>query len=356
MYASLIANGIATEHRPRRQSFALRYTHRAECIDIEPLDLTMQYIDAEQVHATLDYPGLIAGLDRCHNDDTEIREDMLLGQSSDSGDTNHLFIRAAWQRGRALGAKVTTRFPDNPMKPGDLPAIHALYTLFDGDTGIPIACIDGTALTLRKTAADSALGAKYLARTDVENMLMLGAGALAPHLIMAHHAARPSIRGVTIWNRTPERAAAVAAALAIDGVTISTTPDLDEAARNADLICCATATVEPVLKGSWLKPGAHVDLIGAFTKTMREADDDVLRRGSLFVDSRATTVGDIGELVIPIAAGVITEADILADHYDLCRGQHPGRRNDDEITVFKNGGGGHLDLMTARLVMEANSS
>ena len=317
----------------------------------------MQYIDAKRVHAVLDYPGLIEGLDRCHSEDTEIRDDMLLGQPAASGDTNHLFIRAAWQRGRALGAKITTRFPDNPAKPGKLPAIHALYTLFDGNTGIPVACIDGTALTVRKTAADSALGAKYLARTNAEHMLLVGAGALAPHLIMAHHDARPSIQSVMIWNRTPERAVAVAAALSIDGVTITATDDLEAAARNADLICCATATVKPILKGSWLKPGAHVDLIGAFTKTMREADDEVLRRGSLFVDARATTIGDIGELVIPIAAGVIKESDVLADHYDLCRGRHPGRRHDDddEITVFKNGGGGHLDLMTARLVMEALS-
>ena len=133
-------------------------------------------------------------------------------------------------------------------------------------------------------------------------------------------------------------------------VHFAPTSDIEADAREADLICSAIASKEPIIHGEWLKPGAHVDLIGAFTSDMREADDECLRRGSLFVDARATTVHHIGELMIPLASGVISEDDVLADLSDLCRQDHPGRRSDDEITIFKNGGGGHLDLMCARLL------
>ncbi|MDH3282872.1 MAG: ornithine cyclodeaminase, partial [Gammaproteobacteria bacterium] len=161
----------------------------------------MRFIDANQVHQALEYPALINGLDRYHREDTDTLDDLLIGQPSATENTDHFFIRAAWQRGRAVGAKIITVFPDNPSKDPPLPAVHAIYALFDGVTGEPSACMDGTALTYRKTAADSALGASYLARDNVETMLMVGAGAMAPHLIAAHCAARPSIREVSIWNR-----------------------------------------------------------------------------------------------------------------------------------------------------------
>lgn len=126
--------------------------------------------------------------------------------------------------------------------------------------------------------------------------------------------------------------------------------EIETGAREADLICSAIACPEPIIKGAWLKPGTHVDLIGAFSADMREADDEVLTCGSLFVDARETTINHIGELMIPLAAGVISEADVLADLSDLCQQRHAGRRSEDEITVFKNGGGGHLDLMCARIL------
>lgn len=311
----------------------------------------MQFFDADQVHACCDYPQLVEALQRYHLEDTEVVDDLLLSQPADSGTETHFFLRAAWQRGRAMGTKLITAFWDNPNSTNGLPAVQAIYVLFDGANGQPLAALDGTALTYRKTAADSALGSRCLARTDVATMLMVGAGALAPHLIMAHCAVRPSIERVMIWNRTRSRAEALAEKLAIGGVALDVVDDLEAAARGADLISCATMTTDPLIRGAWLRPGTHLDLVGAFKPDMREADDDALRCASIFVDSRQTTIAHVGELKIPLAAKVITEADVLADHYDFARGRHAGRRSADEITLFKNGGGGHLDLMTARFVV-----
>ncbi len=315
----------------------------------------MRFLDAGQVHEACHYPALVEALARYHLEDTDLVDDQLLTQPSADGGDDILFVRSAWQRGRALGAKVITGFWNNPNNGSGLPAVHAIYCLFEGRSGRPSAILDGTALTLRKTAADSALGARYLARQDVTRMVMVGAGAMAPHLIMAHIAVRPSIRHVTLWNRTPEKAEAVVRELdhlKREGVAFEIASSLSIAVGQAGLVCCATRTIEPIIQGAWLRPGTHLDLVGAFTRDMREADDEAVRRASIFVDSRQSTIGHVGEIAIPLAQGVIAEDRILADHADLVRGRHPGRTSADEITLFKNGGGGHLDLMTARFVVE----
>lgn len=316
----------------------------------------MILVDAERVHALLDYPALVQALDQYHRQDICLLEDLLLEQPSAAGTPTHFFIRAAWQPQQDLGTKVITVFPQNKNADAGLPAVQAVYLLFDGSNGQPKACMDGTAITYRKTAADSALGAKYLARQDVEIMLMVGAGALAPHLIMAHTAVRPSIRKVLIWNRTASAAEKLANTLSLNNIQIRVTDDLASAVGNADVISCATMSPSPLIQGKWLNPGTHLDLVGAFTKETREADDDAVRRGKLFVDCRATTIRDCGEICIPIATGIVTESDIRADHFDLCSGRHPGREHAEDITFFKNGGGGHLDLMTARFAYSRAAS
>lgn len=312
----------------------------------------MRFIDAEQVHALADFPALIEALDRLHGEDTEAMEDLILTQTVDSGVDNHLMIRAAWQHGRSVGIKLVTVFPDNPNRSAQLPAVQAVVVLFDGSDGKPGAVIDGTALTYRKTAADSALGSRYLCGPGPERMLMVGAGGLSRYLIEAHLAVRPSIKSIKIWNRTKHRAIALAEALVGNGLNATVVDELEVAGGSADLICCGTSSPQPLIRGEWLKPGTHLDLVGAYTSAFREADDEVFRRSSIFVDARATTIDVVGELMIPIANGVISEADVLADLYDLARNRHPGRQDVNEITVFKNGGGGHLDLMTARFLME----
>lgn len=311
----------------------------------------MKFLDAAQINQILSYPELIAGLDRYHREDTPAMEDMLLAQPLEDQIVNHLLIRAAWQYDQAIGIKLVTIFPDN-TKQKSLPAVQALYVVFDGSDGSAVAAIDGTALTHWKTAADSALGARYLARKDVAKMLMVGAGAMAPYLIKAHCAVRPRIEQVTIWNRNEDKAKALAAELNTGAITVDYTDDLAASVRRSDLISCATMAKQPLIQGSWLRPGTHLDLVGSFTPDMREADDAAVRISSVFVDARETTIGVVGEIMIPINNGTISEADIIADLFDLCRGGHVGRRHRDEITVFKNGGGGHLDLMTARLLLD----
>ena len=310
----------------------------------------MRLITAEQVHKVCTFPELVRTFDDYHRDAPADLKDMLMS-SIQEGSTpdNHILIRAAWSHGSALGLKAATIFPSNTVN-SDLPAIHAIYALFDGQNGIPIAVIDGTSLTYYKTAADSALGSKYLANSNVENMAMIGAGAMAPYLIQAHCAIHSSIRKVTIWNRTMSKAGYLAKSLFIDNVEIHACDDIESTVANAELVSSATMAKDPIIFGEWLKPGTHLDLVGAFTPEMREADDTTIRKSRVFVDSRKTTIGEIGEITIPIETGIISESDVLADLFDLCLENSPGRKSKEEITLFKNGGGGHLDLMTARFI------
>jgi len=158
---------------------------------------------------------------------------------------------------------------------------------------------------------------------------------------------------VTIWNRTAARAEALAGSLTLDGVEVSATPSISRgAARAADVISCATMATEPLIRGAWLRPGAHLDLVGSFRPDMHECDAAALRRGSVFVDSPWSAVEACGEIAAALASGALGRGDILADNFALARGLHPGRRRADEITVYENGGGGHLDLMVAQILLD----
>jgi len=160
---------------------------------------------------------------------------------------------------------------------------------------------------------------------------------------------------VLIWNRTPERAQGLAARMANGKINVESVEDLAPAAARADIVATATMSVEPALKGKWVTPGTHVDLIGAFRPDMREADDELIRKAEIFVDSRETAVHGTGELKIPLENGIISEQDIRGDLYDLCNGAK-GRSSSRAITVYKNGGGAHLDLMTANYIYDVYSS
>jgi len=245
--------------------------------------------------------------------------------------------------------KLVTSFPGNRQKYG-IANVNSIYAFVNGKTGITEAVIDGEAMIFRKTSADSALGAKLLAREDAKTLLMIGAGGLAPYLVRAHLAVRPTLERVLIWNRTAANAKKLAATLADDGIAAEATDDLDAAVAQADIVSAATMATEPLIKGTLLKPGAHVDLVGSFTPEMRESDDDVLTRSSIFVDHRQTTERS-GEFLGPFERGVISPDDIRADLFELCQGRVPGRGSANEITLMKNGGGSHLDYFTARYLM-----
>lgn len=260
-----------------------------------------------------------------------------------------LLLMPAWEAGRALGVKIVSVYPDNAKR--GLPSIVGLYLLSDAATGVPSALLDGRGLTLRRTAAASALAARYLARAEARHLVMLGAGALAPYLVEAHATVRP-IRQVTVWNRTPATAEALARALAAKGFAASATTDPAAAVATADIVSCATLSATPVLRGAWLKAGCHVDLVGGFTPAMRETDDDAVMRAELFVDTRTGGLSEAGDIVDPLKRGVIREADIRADLFDLARGKHPGRTAAGAITLFKSVGSAIEDLAAAELCLE----
>jgi ornithine cyclodeaminase len=181
---------------------------------------------------------------------------------------------------------------------------------------------------------------------------MVGAGALAPYLIEAHASVRP-IAEVHVWNRDPARAEALVSRLVHRPFAVRVADDLEAAVRAADIVSCATLSPTPVVRGAWLRPGAHLDLVGAFTPAMRESDDEAVKRARLYVDTREGGLKEAGDIVQPLQAGVITRADIVGDLFDLCRGQAPGRRSADEITLFKSVGTALEDLTAARWIAES---
>lgn len=299
------------------------------------------FINAEDVEAHLSWSELCAAFQAGHKVARADIDDILFKH----GD-NALLSRAAWIQGKGIGIKTATIFPNNVNLPVALPSVSAIFTLFDDDTGIPRAIIDGKLVTKWKTAGDSVLGAKLLARPDSKVLTVIGAGAVASSVIDAYRELFPQLEKVQIWNRTFKKAQKLA--LEKNAIAIK---DLPDALSNADIVSCSTMSTSPLILGKWIQAGTHVDLIGAYRPDMREADDSLLLKSHIFVDARETAIHDIGELAIPLKEGVISEDAIIADFYQLCNGKQ-GRQTNQDITLFKNGGGAHLDLMTALYIMD----
>jgi ornithine cyclodeaminase/alanine dehydrogenase-like protein (mu-crystallin family) len=309
---------------------------------------------AAEVHSALGYPELIEALREAFKRDGE---PMPLRQAYDvgvHGTSARLLTMPAWIRGEALGVKLVTVFPQNAER--GLGAVSSLYFLLDGQTGQPRAMIDGEALTNRRTAAASALASGYLSRTDSRTLLIVGTGHVARHLAAAHRAVRP-IEKVLVWGRSPERARALADTLVRQGVNATPVLDLAEALSQADIVSCATTSTEPLVRGALLRPGTHVDLVGAFTPQMRESDDEVISRSRVFVDTRAGALAEAGDLLQPIAAGRWSADRICGDLHELTTGAKQGRLDRDDITLFKSVGAAIEDLAAASLLVnEANPS
>jgi len=302
----------------------------------------VKVISGDTIHARCQWRDLIDHLVKAHRGPMPLVERSALFADGANGERQTYLNQLAWQPGIAMGTKAITVMPGNARNGSAEPVGQALFTLFDGANGRPLCVLDGTALSHWKTAADSALGAKLLARPDSRRLLMVGAGALAPYMIEAHRTALPSIDTVLVWNRTGSKARLLAEAVGGEYAG-----NLEEAVKTADIVCCATAATSPILHGEWLREGTHVDLVGAFTPEMRECDDATVLRCRLFVDSRAFGVDQPGDLGNPLHRGVIGRDKIEADLFELCQERIPFVRGLNDITLFKNGGGGHLDLFTA---------
>jgi len=306
----------------------------------------VRVVGEAELAAVLDDRGLVDRLREAFREGAEspLRHPHAVGTP---GTEATLLLMPAWQPGRALGVKVVTVFPANAAR--GLSAVQGTYLLLDAETGAPRAVLDEAALTRRRTAAASALAATYLARADSARLLMVGTGALAPHLVSAHAAVRP-IREVRVWGRNAEKATALAARLDRPGLRVTAADDLEAAARGADVLSCATLSADPLVHGDWLRPGTHVDLVGGFTPAMREADDEAIRRSRVFVDTPAA-LEEAGDVVQPIARRLLRKEDVT-DLFDLVRGRRPGRQGDEEITLFKSVGTALEDLAAARLAIE----
>jgi ornithine cyclodeaminase/alanine dehydrogenase-like protein (mu-crystallin family) len=306
----------------------------------------MRLVTAEEIGRVMTFPALVAAMEASHRRAKIEIHDLLMGEEKAL-----YFVRSAADKGNAFGSKLITSFPGNVSGEGELPAVQAVYVLFSATDGRPLAVLDGTAITWWKTAADSALGAKLLAPTHARVLAVLGAGAMSPWLARAHRSVRPSIEKVLIWNRTRERAEKVAAELRAEGVDARFEEDLETAVKQSEIVSSATRSHSPLIQGAWLKPGMHLDLVGGYTPKTREADDEAARRSRIFVDRRESAFDGVGDILQPIASGAIRKEDVLGDLYDLIGGGLAGRRSADDITLFKNAGGGHLDLMTAQAIV-----
>jgi alanine dehydrogenase len=263
-----------------------------------------------------------------------------------------LLLMPAWQEGGYIGVKTVTVFPGNSAR-GRM-AVNASYALMSAETGETLAMIDGGELTARRTAAASALAADYLARKDASHLLVAGTGRLALNLVEAHASVRP-IRRVTIWGRDRAKAEDVAVRATALGFDACAAKSLEAACGEADIVSCATLSSVPIIRGEWLRPGVHVDLIGAFRPDTRESDDEAVRRSSVFVDTRAGATSEAGDIVIPIRTGALKADAIAADLYELTRGLHIGRTAEAEITLFKSVGAALEDLAGAILAYKSTS-
>lgn len=308
--------------------------------------MQVPFIDAAAVENRLSWTAVADAIQAGHRAAEAEIGDLLLQRGADA-----CLTRAAWLDGVGLALKSVTIFPGNVERQPPLPSVQGVVVLFDDRDGAVKALIDGPLVTKWKTAGDSVLGARLLARPDSRRLLILGSGVVAASLIDAYGEIFPNLEDIAIWSRTPANADKLVAAKGEGASPVRAAEDLETAVREADIIACATMATAPILHGDWVQPGSHVDLIGAFRPDMREADDTLIAKAELFVDSRETAIHDIGELAIPLANGVISESDVRGELRDLATGK-AGRSGAQAITLYKNGGGAHLDLMTANVIAQ----
>ena len=311
----------------------------------------MKHFDATTTAAALPYALLVDALREMFKSGCDVPSRQVHTIADANGQlAGTVLVMPAWRPGRYLGLKVVNVFPANAQRA--LPALHATYTLFDANTGVPLAQMDGMEITTRRTVAASALAASYLARADARRLLIVGAGRVAGEIAPAMQAVRPTLVQVQVWSRSAAGAEALAAKLRGAGIDASAAADLEAAARAADVISSATLSTTALLHGAWLRPGAHVDLIGGFTPAMRESDGACFARASVFVDTEEA-LAKAGDVLQAIDEGAFSRHYLQATLTQLCRGEHPGRGSAADITLFKSVGSALEDLAAAELVLGA---
>lgn len=304
------------------------------------------HLNAVQVARCLPWPQLVSALQLAFEQGCEVP----LRHPHAVGSDGTILLMPAWRGGGQLGVKTVTIFPGNTAL--GLPSVHAIYTLFDARTGVPLAVLDGSELTARRTAAASALAARFLARDDAQRLVLVGAGRVASLIPSAMRSVRPSLTEVTVWARRPAAAKALAQQLQSQGFNANVASDLQSAVGQAHIVSCATLSTQALVQGQWLRPGTHLDLIGGFTPTMREADGPCLARSRVFVDTEEA-LAKAGDLLQAMAEGYFKAEAVQGTLAQLCLGQVMGRQRSEEITLFKSVGSALEDLAAAELVLRA---
>ncbi|EPJ54924.1 MAG: ornithine cyclodeaminase [Osedax symbiont Rs2] len=310
----------------------------------------MKIINATQVQQVLQYPQLIAALQSTYSKKFGMPARQVFALSEESTNSDGFAVLPAWND-EIISVKAFTHLPQNPAKGLDM--IHAQVMMFDRSTGQPLALVDGTELTYWRTAAISALAVKLLAREDCKTLLIFGTGHLAPHTVKAISCVR-NIEKVLVAGRSQEKITATIAEIKtlLVGVDCTAVTDLQASVAQADIISCVTAAAEPLFPGDWVSAGTHVDLVGNHSPDKRECDSQLVLKAKVFVDSKLNVMAEAGEILIPIAKGLTTEAVIRAELSQLCTGQAKGRENSADITLFKAVGTALADLGAAQLVLQ----
>jgi ornithine cyclodeaminase/alanine dehydrogenase-like protein (mu-crystallin family) len=309
----------------------------------------MQHLDSTATARALPLPALVDALrslfaSGCTVPQRHVHE----VPAADGTPAGTVLLMPAWRPGGRLGIKTVNVFPGNAAR--GLPALHAVYTLFDAGTGVPLAQLDGSEITTRRTVAASALAAAMLARDDARSLLVVGAGRLARLVPAAMGVVRPGLQRVRVWNHRPDGAQALVRVLQAEGVAAEVASDLEAAVRASDIVSCVTLSTAALVKGAWLAPGTHLDLVGSFTPAMRESDGDCLRRARVWVDT-PEALAKSGDLLQAMAEEAFDPAALQGTLADLCRGA-AGRRTADEITLFKSVGTALEDLAAAELAFD----
>lgn len=309
--------------------------------------MNLQNFTKEQIGETLTYHQLIPALRKGFQEPYTVPLRHHHNYENKPSIDSILLLMPAWKSGGYLGVKVVTVSPENGRI--NLPSVQGMYLLFDAATGTPLAQMEAKTLTTIRTAAASALASQFLSRKNSTSLLMIGTGNMAPALIEAHAAVRP-IKEVYVWGRNFEKAKQLVDRMDLPVIHIKAVPSIETIIKKVDIISCATLSSHALVKGAWLEPGQHLDLVGSFTPIMREADDLAIKRASVYVDVLEGATKESGDIVIPLQNGTIQQTDIQGDLFDLCANRVRGRQTDQEITLFKSVGHALEDLVAATLV------
>ncbi|GIU18416.1 ornithine cyclodeaminase [Shewanella colwelliana] len=316
----------------------------------------MHTIHAKDVNAALDFSSLIDALQEAFAKPAGMPQRQVFPLDQNGMHSDAFAVLPAWND-KTIAVKAFTYFPDNPKKSPQLASLYSKILIFNRLTGEPQALVDGTSVTYWRTAAVSALGAKYLARENAQHLLVFGTGNLATYMALAHSTVRP-ITTITVWGRDPNKAQNTVNAIkkVRPELEINVCDNIEQCVRSADIISCATGSPTPLFPAEWVKSGTHVDLIGNHNHDRRECDTALITDNEVYVDSKLNVFAEAGELLIPVDEGVYSLDRVKGELSQLCSGTVHGRQTDSQITVFKTVGTALADLVGAQLVFEKHNS